>query len=86
MGYEYNKEKHSLFTDGGQIAFLKVRSKIFKMLDESGAFCLANIVDMGNSWFYLACADRMVELGEIVEVTSDECRQQDRVFIVRRML
>lgn len=85
MGYEYDKEKQELFTDKGQKVFLKTRNKIFKMLNESGAFRLANIIDVGSSWFYLACADRMVELGEIVEVT-DKCRGQDRVFVMGRML
>ncbi len=82
MGYEYDKEKLVLFTDEGQKIFLKARSKIFKMLDESGAFLLANAMYTGNPWLYIACIDRMVELGEIVEVTEKGCCSQDRAFVM----
>lgn len=35
----------------------------------------------GDTWDHLACVDRMVELGEIKEITKGETAGQYRVFI-----
>lgn len=90
MVYEYDREKQELFTDEGQRKFLKVRDKVFGLLNKSGAFSIDKIIDVGDSWFYIACVDRMAELREIVEVTVgfDNRRGfarsiQDRVFVKR---
>lgn len=81
MAYEYEIEKQKLFTDEGQRDFLKVRDKVFGLLDESGAFSIDKIFDVGDSWFYIACIDRMAELREIVEIPRNEVYGQDRVFV-----
>jgi hypothetical protein len=83
--YSYETEKASLFTDDGQRMFLKVRDRVKALLEESGAFKMfAPFKDMTYaSWSGMACIDRLVELGEIVEITDDNVRGQDRVFIVK---
>lgn len=82
MSYEYEKEKSALFTDAGQRSFIKVRDKAFEFLKIAGAFSSNKIIGIGDPWFYLACLDRMVELGDIVEITGSNRRGQDRVFVL----
>ena len=81
--YNYEKEKPHIFTEEGQRQFLKVRDNVKKMLKETGAFKMRyawkNLV--GDSWLMLACVDRLVELGEIREITESDVAAQDRVFI-----
>lgn len=69
-GYVYENEQKELFTDEGQRLFLKIRDRAHNLLHIAGAFRLQEVireVGGGSSWQMLACVDRMVELGEIVE-------------------
>lgn len=81
--YEYNVEKHKIFTDEGQRDFLKVRDRAHQLLKEAGAFKLMNPLKevSGNSWTLMAYVDRLVELGEIKEITGPDVAGQDRVFV-----
>ncbi len=81
--YDYKKEKEKIFTDSGQRNFIKVRDSVKECLKKSGAFMmyypLKNI--NGDSWLMMAYIDRLVELGEIREITTNETAGQDRVFV-----
>ena len=77
MSYDYTKERELLFTENGQRVFIKIRDKILYHLKHSGAFRLQE-VNIG-SWEEIACVDRMVELGELIEFKR-ECWGQYRVF------
>ena len=81
--YEYEVEKRWLMTDQGQRDFLKVRDHVQRLLDEGGAFMMQHAWKpiTGSSWHMLACVDRLVELGEIRELTDDEVAGQHRVFV-----
>lgn len=82
--YKYEEHKESIFTENGQEMFLKIRDNVKKHLDDSGAFMLGKAIQnvTGLNWTMLACVDRLVELGEIREVTEPEsCAGQSRVFI-----
>ena len=85
MPYDYLVEKRELFTDDGQRMFLRVRDFVMKQLKVSGAIRMEeamNSAGSGSGWTMLACVDRMVELGELSEVTaSSENAGQDRVFV-----
>lgn len=84
--YNYQTQRPNLFTDEGQRAFLKVRDKVLKYLKESGAVRSGEIVrgcGCASSWDELACLDRMVELGEITEVTHPGTMGQYRVFVAK---
>ncbi len=83
MPYNYEAEKHKIFTDVGQREFLKVRDRAKHLLDEAGAFMiLAALKDIsGEAWTMMAYVDRLVELGEIREITSANVAGQNRVFI-----
>lgn len=87
-GYDYQAERQEIFTEGGQAIFLKIRDRCDGLLRLAGAFTLEQAIcgkssesfGGGTNWFHIACLDRMVELGELVEVGRCGPWAQDRVF------
>lgn len=83
--YKYETERPTLFTEEGQRMFLKIRDRSKALLAEAGAFTMGNVIrgtGGGSSWQMLACVDRLVELGEIREVTKEaDVAGQHRVFV-----
>ena len=82
--YEYENEREKLFTDQGQRLFLKIRGNALALIDKAGAARMSEIISVavGNSWEMLACVDRMVELGELKELTDkNKVVGQYRVFV-----
>jgi hypothetical protein len=79
--YRYENEKHKIFTDEGQRVFIEVRDKVNALLSSAGAFKMDKVTPSGDGWLAMAYVDRLVELGEIKEITQDTCCGQDRVFI-----
>ena len=77
MSYDYATERPSLFSEEGQVRFIRVRDKVLAALRLAGAFRLQELSIAG--WEDMACVDRMVELGELVELKR-ECWGQFRVF------
>jgi hypothetical protein len=86
MSYNYAEMKSGLFTEQGQVRFLKVRDKAHELLALSGAVRMDKLfVNSGDSWEQLAYVDRLVELAELREVTPDGgVAGQDRVFVKGR--
>jgi hypothetical protein len=82
MSYSYLKERPRIFTEKGQVEFLKVRDRVNQMLCDSGAFMMQNAWKpiTGDTWMMMAYVDRLVELGEIREIEWDAIGQC-RVFI-----
>lgn len=82
MSYDYATEKPKLLTDEGQRNFLKVRDHVHKLLRDAGAFRMDHAMPAisGDTWHALACVDRLVELGEIQEITNGEVAGQHRIF------
>jgi hypothetical protein len=80
--YEYQEQKPKILTDKGQREFLRVRDRANRLLEEAGAFMMFSALKdvAGDSWLMMAYIDRMVELGEIVEITS-HVAGQNRVFV-----
>ena len=79
--YEYAKEREKLFTDAGQRLFLEVRDNVKSRLKHAGAVRMQEAISTaGDSWMLLACVDRMVELGELCEVTQSVVMTQHRIF------
>ncbi len=70
--YVYKQEKPLLFTEDGQVMFLKIRDRVRFLLKEAGAFTMESAIKdcTGSTWSMLACVDRLVELGEIRELTT----------------
>lgn len=82
--YKYNEVKGRLFSDEGQRMFLKVRDFVQDALKRTGAVRMQEAIGAaggGDSWTMLACVDRMVELGELREVTTSNVAGQHRVFV-----
>lgn len=82
--YHYETEKKWIFTDTGQRAFLKVRDNAFALIDKAGAFMALKPfrdIDINIQTFaMMAILDRMMELGDIHEVTPSDTMGQYRVF------
>jgi len=81
--YNYQNERHKIFTEKGQTDFLKVRDEAFRLLEEAGAFSIMKVIKVvcGESWLMMAYVDRLVELEEIKEITKPDTFGQDRVFV-----
>jgi hypothetical protein len=81
--YDYIRDRAAIFTEDGQVMFLKIRDNAKSMLKTSGAVMAANLLNgvTGDSWTMLACIDRLVELKELVEVTKGGVAAQHRVFV-----
>lgn len=84
--YSYETEKSKLFTEEGQRFFISFRDGCRALLQQAGAVRLQEAigackVGAGESWLYLAAADRMVELGDLREVTGKDVPGQFRVFV-----
>lgn len=80
--YSYTKEKPSLFTEDGQVMFLTIRDNVQRLIKEAGAVRVQEgwTGVTGSTWQMMACFDRMVELGEITEITGKDCMGQHRIF------
>lgn len=84
--YVYQAERQWIFTDVGQREFLKVRDRVQRLLREAGAVSMNKAMEGSSapdSWKTMALVDRLVELGELVELPQAECMGQHRVFIGR---
>ena len=81
MPYTYQEQKAFVFTEEGQRRFLQIRDRTKKLLEQAGAVRLQEaITGAGDTWDALACIDRMVELGELLELSTDGPTQH-RVFV-----
>jgi len=86
MPYDYQIQRKELFSDEGQRLFLAVRNGVCSIIGKSGAITMGKAmavkVGMGyDGWTFMACIDRMVELGELREIAPSGPRGQDRVFV-----
>jgi hypothetical protein len=81
--YSYKEERPRLFTEDGQVMFLSVRDNVKRLLNQAGAVRMDRAISgqTGSSWEMLACVDRLVELGELREVTGADTCEQYRVFV-----
>ena len=70
-------------TDEGQREFMVVRDWVKNTPQVAGAFRALEAMGASalQSWEHMACIDRMVELGELTELTASDEVGQHRVFI-----
>ena len=82
--YDYDKLKSEfLFTDEGQRTFIQIRDRVLTLLRQAGAVRMQEALKVcgsGDSWEQLACFDRMVEIGDLVQVHSGNATQF-RVYV-----
>jgi hypothetical protein len=84
MSYHYQDYRSHVFTEEGQINFLKVRDKANHILNVAGAVMMEKLVEglIGLSWEHFAYVDRLVEIDELVEINNTESHAgQHRIFI-----
>ena len=84
MSYSYAAERPKLFTDEGQRDALKVLDHVRNLLSIAGAFEMQKAwkpLGSDDSWYALARVDRLVELGEIQEISPPYSAGQHRVFV-----
>lgn len=84
MSYDYATERPFVFTEEGQLMLLRIRDQAQSLIKSSGAATMMNITAgiTGDSWSMLACVDRLVEIGELVEVPNPKSSWgQHRIFI-----
>lgn len=83
MSYSYQKERDHIFTEEGQVEFLSIRDTAKYLLRTAGAFQIKAVIEKrtGDVWQMIACIDRLVELGEIRELTDDTAMGQHRTFV-----
>lgn len=84
MSYDYQTQRTNIFTENGQVMFVQIRDKVHILLKISGAFIMEEAITgcSGYNWDMLACVDRLVELGEIIEIQNPQSKAgQHRIFI-----
>lgn len=89
MSYVYETERPWVLTDEGQRALLKLRDWTYRQLKVGGSVRSQEMIShcpAGDTWKQLACVDRLVELGDLREVTPAGVAGQHRVFVSRREL
>lgn len=86
--YDYQTEKPKLLTDEGQRVLIRVRDHVKECLSVSGAIDMTHAmkgVGGGDSWTMMAYIDRLVEIGDIREITQGhDVPAQYRVFVSSR--
>lgn len=72
MSYDYQEQRPRLFTDEGQRMFLKMRDTTRNLIRKAGVARMDKMMAglTGVVWDMMACADRMVELGELHEIPN----------------
>lgn len=82
--YVYSKVRPRLFTEEASVAFIKVRDNAKRLLNQAGAFMSLKPFDgvsVGDTDLMLAMLDRLVEIGDIREITGADVFGQHRVFV-----
>jgi hypothetical protein len=80
--YDYARERKRVLVGEGQLVFARLRDWAQRAIRRTGAFRMQeaiSAVEPLDVWLVIACVERLVELGEIVEVRR-ECFPQYRVF------
>ena len=84
--YEYNSYRNYVFTDEGQRHFLKVRDRVLRLLEDTGAITMNHAsrlppgIGAADSFHSTACVDRLVVLGELDEIKCGRTGGR-RVFV-----
>lgn len=83
MSYKYDTYKQFVYTDKGSRVFLSIYQQFQRIVISSGAVTLGKLIDgfTGDNFEVMACADRLIELGEAKEVTPIGTAWQDRVIV-----
>lgn len=84
MSYDYATQKPHLFTEDGVTMFLKIRDQTQKLIAKAGVARSDKMMAgcSGDVWDMLACCDRLVEIGDVLEIPNTmSSAGQHRIFI-----
>ena len=85
MSYRYEVERPKLFTEEMQAPMMHLRDHALRLLEEAGAASMGKLMDLahaGDNWTAMAMVDRLVEMGDLKEVTrGPHCAGQYRIFV-----
>ena len=84
MAYDYRIQRPNVFKEDNQKMFLQIRDNAKCLIGQSGAVTSGKLMKgcTGDSWDMMACIDRLVEIGELVEIPNTYCKLgQDRIFV-----
>jgi hypothetical protein len=82
---DYTTERPSLFNDGGQRRFIRIRDRAKALMEKTGAATMGSLIagETGSVWELMACVDRMVEIGDIIEIPNTySTAGQHRIFVL----
>lgn len=79
--YAYADLRDHVFTDEGQRALIETRDKAVRLLTQSGAVVMSRLMPMGDTWKAMAVVDRLVEIGDLREVTTPQLHTGERIFV-----
>jgi hypothetical protein len=81
--YNYQDQRPCMFTDDGQRMLLKIRDNANRLCKTAGVVRMDKIMlgVSGDTWGMLACADRLIELGDLREIDYGQCAAQHRIFV-----
>lgn len=81
--YKYEDMKEQLFTQDGHKISIKIMQIVNSILNKYSCVIMQDAIKgcSGDTWLMMACVDRLVELGELVEISRDGCKCQHRVFM-----
>lgn len=71
--YDYQTIRPFVFSEEGQVTFLKVRDRAKALMLSRGMATTEEIISGcggGDTWQQVACVDRLVELGELLAVPN----------------
>ena len=80
--YSYESTKPKLFNEANSTEFIKFRDNALRLLKSAGAFMGSyafNGVSVKSSDIQLAFCDRLVEIGDVIEIEYN-ANGQDRIF------
>lgn len=87
MSYDYRDQRSQLFTEEGQVMFLKIRDNVHQLTKLAGVVRMQEAISgcgASSDWTAMAGVDRLVELGEIREIPQENIAGQHRVFWLAR--
>jgi len=82
MSYVYEREKPEVLKPDGQRMLLEMQQKAMELITKAGAVRMDKLMSPGDSWTQLACADHLIEMGQLVEVPTNGMAQH-RIFTTK---
>ncbi len=86
MSYRYEDLKSWILTDEGQRLCFRTLASAQALIKSAGACMSGKLIgaDAPSTWHSLAAIDRLIEVGELREVTNSDVAGQHRIFVAAK--